>query len=63
MDKEVKQLIGRLKKLGCDVTRSSSNHFVVKLNGNWVSNLPNSPRGSRWLPNAISELRRNGVAI
>lgn len=63
MDKEVKQLIGRLKKLGCDVREGRNNHFIVELNGRWVGNLPHSPRGTRWLLNTKAELRRNGVAL
>jgi predicted RNA binding protein YcfA (HicA-like mRNA interferase family) len=58
LNKEVRQLLKRLRKSGFVVEQSGGKHFSVTLDGKRVAVVPSSPSDWRWKKNVISDIRR-----
>jgi predicted RNA binding protein YcfA (HicA-like mRNA interferase family) len=59
LNKEVRQLLKRLRKSGFAVEQSAGKqHFFVTLDGKRVAVVPSSPSDWRWKKNVISDIRR-----
>ena len=57
-NKDVKQLIKKLERLGWRVDRSSTHPKAYCPCGEHMWSLPSTPRGGRWLKNLIGDLKR-----
>ena len=63
MNKDVGELVRRLRRMGLRTRRTTKHVVVVDLTGQRVTTLPLTPSDWRWRNNAYAELRRNGVRV
>ncbi|MFC5149020.1 hypothetical protein [Streptomyces aureoversilis] len=59
-NKDVKQLIKKLKEQEFEVTRTKTNHYLVRKNGRIIGGLASTPSNPRTLKNSIADFKRAG---
>jgi hypothetical protein len=60
MRKELRKLIKALEDQGFDITVTTKQHYMVWLDGEFVTTLPGTPSDWRSLKNSIAAARRFG---
>ncbi|MFJ1610218.1 hypothetical protein ACIOHS_43925 [Streptomyces sp. NPDC088253] len=60
MNRDIQQLIKKLKRQGFEVRPLQSNHYAVYWDKTWVVNLPSTPSSSRTIKNVKAALKRFG---
>ncbi|MEU5423499.1 hypothetical protein [Streptomyces sp. NPDC020667] len=59
-NKDVKQLIKKIKQQGFEVRTTTNNHHIVRKDGRFIASLPSTPGNPRILKNPIADLKRAG---
>lgn len=63
VNKEMRQLVKKVRELGYEVVHNNGGHFRVMKDGKVLATLASTPKGGRGITHAKADLRRAGVAI